>query len=285
MSKVSQETISAMGKLITGDGVKDDKPLVPYKPGFELVNFFNEFGYEDIYGDNFPSRWIYVENKLKEVNNSELLDLIIERALDPRRFIGTPFIVEEALGYINEFLRYDGLIIQKVGDLYKLQKIEKELVKIESAIFNNGEPNQEFIQEQLGKCQNKLSEDDYDGAITNSRALLEAILTEIERHLDANPPHYDGSLPKLYKRVQKLLNLDSSQQEIPDSLKQILQGLVSVISGVGSSRNIMSDAHVRRYKPSSHHAKLVVNSAKTIVDFLLGTYEYQIKKDKIHSLY
>lgn len=237
-----------------------------------------------IYGNGFPSRWIYVENKLKEINNSEILDLIIERALDPRRFIGTDFVIEEAIDYLNKFLKFDSLILKKVGDLFRLQKIDRELIEIESAFFNNGEPNQDFIREQLGKCQDKINGGDYDGSITNARALLEAVLTEIERHLDAEPPQYDGSLPKLYKRVQKLLNLDPAEKGIPDSLKQILQGLVSVIQGVSSSRNLMSDAHVRIYKPSIHHAKLVVNSSKTVVDFLLGTYEYQRKKDKIDPL-
>lgn len=49
MSKVSLETIPAIGKIITGDNVEESKSLVPYKPGFELVNFFNEFGFDDIW--------------------------------------------------------------------------------------------------------------------------------------------------------------------------------------------------------------------------------------------
>ena len=42
-------------------------------------------------------------------------------------------------------------------------------------------------------------------------------------------------------------------------------------------RNKMSDAHGVTYKPSRHHAKLAVNSAKTLADFLFDTMSYQIE--------
>jgi len=64
-------------------------------------------------------------------------------------------------------------------------------------------------------------------------------------------------------------------------LKQILTGLTSIISGLAGLRNKMSDAHVASYKPSKHHAKLAVNAAKTIVEFLLESKQYQhLTKDK-----
>ena len=64
--------------------------------------------------------------------------------------------------------------------------------------------NQVFIEEQIKKCDRKLSENDFDGAITNARSLLEAVLCDVEQEISAdNPPPYAGDLVKLYKRVQK----------------------------------------------------------------------------------
>ena len=40
-------------------------------------------------------------------------------------------------------------------------------------------------------------------------------------------------------------------------------------------RDKMGDAHVRSYKPARHHAKLAVNAAKTLLDFLYDSFEYQ----------
>ncbi|MFN5240162.1 MAG: abortive infection family protein [Aphanizomenon sp.] len=39
----------------------------------------------------------------------------------------------------------------------------------------------------------------------------------------------------------------------------------------------MSDSHVISYKQSEHHARLAVNSAKTLCNFLFNTKEYQIR--------
>ena len=112
-----------------------------------------------------------------------------------------------------------------------------------------------------------------------SNSLVEAVLVVIEKELNSNPPEYDGNLPKLYKRVQKLLNL-CPEEELDHCLKQILSGFISVVSGLATLRNIVSDAHVRTYKPAEHHARLAVNSAKTMCNFLFDTKEYQIAKNK-----
>lgn len=86
---------------------------------------------------------------------------------------------------------------------------------------------------------------------------------------------YDGDLPRLYKRVQKLLNLEPDRKDISDALRAVLSGLSSIVHGLAPLRNKMSDAHPAVFQPSRHHAKLAVNAAKTLVDFLFDTYEYQ----------
>src|SRR6202167_6851937 len=58
-----------------------------------------------------------------------------------------------------------------------------------------------FIMEQIEKCRTKMSQGDYDGAITNARSLVEAVLAAIGKEFDPNAPNYDGDVPKLNKRV------------------------------------------------------------------------------------
>jgi len=142
----------------------------------------------------------------------------------------------------------------------------------------------EFIAEQLEKCDRKLQDGDYDGAITNARSLLEAVLADIEKRLSPTPPPYDGDLSKLYKRVQKLLNLEPGQPDLADNLRQILSGMTSVVAGLGALRNRVSDAHVRTYKPDRHHAKLAINASKTMTDFLFETFEHQKRLGRIHEI-
>ena len=87
-----------------------------------------------------------------------------------------------------------------------------------------------------------MSQGDYDGAITNAWVLVEAVLAAIEKEFDPNAPDYDGDLPKLYKRVQKHLNLSPENPKISNSLKQTLTGFISIIGGLSGS--------VTRWRPA-----------------------------------
>jgi hypothetical protein len=58
----------------------------------------------------------------------------------------------------------------------------------------------------------------------------------------------------------------SAAAERQEQLRAV--GLVSIMGGIAPLRNKMGDAHVRKYKPARHHAKLAVNAAKTFLDFV-----------------
>lgn len=274
---IDSKTIEALQKLITGDPVSGGSALAPYRSGPELVGFFNQFGIEDEYGQGFPSRWMYAESCISDLNGSSHIKGVIENAVDPRAYLGSNFSIDEAVDYINQFLEFDGVKLTKNSNRYKLSSLDKEVVTFEHAILENHAPNIEFIREQNFKCKSKITNGDYDGAITNARSLLEAVLHEIEFKITRSEEKYDGDLNRLYKRVQKLLNLEPSREDISKSLKQLLTGIVSIVGGIASVRNKMSDAHARSYKPAEHHAKLAVNSVHTICMFLLESFEHQVK--------
>jgi hypothetical protein len=279
--KVEMPTIGALQKLITGDPVSSDGALAPYKSGPTLVDYFNQFGEQDEYGQGFPSRWIYAESRLSELNGKPIFAQVIETAVDPRLYLGTDFSVDDAVDYLNQFLEFDGYKLTKQGNRYRLSSLGQEIVSFEHAILGNNAPNTEFIREQTYKCKSKINSGDYDGAITNARSLLEAVLLEIEYKLIGIEPNYNGDLNQLYKKVQKLLNLEPARKDISDSLKQILTGIISIIGGIAPLRNKMSDSHARTYKPAEHHAKLAVNSVHTICMFLLDSFEYQVKSGHV----
>jgi abortive infection Abi-like protein len=281
-SRLSKVSIGAVQKAITGDRLEGDRPAIaPYLSGPKLVTFFRNFGFEDDYGEGFPSRWAYVETRLEERNGTDSLARIVEAIVQPQRFLDTPFSVDDAVGYINKFLAFDGYQLSLTGKKYRFHKIDEPTADMEARLRLASASTHEFIEEQLTKCDRKLREDDFDGAITNARSLVEAVLFEIEGQLDSGRDEYDGDLPKLFKRVQKHLRLDPSRTDISDSLRQMLSGLIGIIAGLAPLRNKMGDAHVRSYKPAKHHARLAVNAAKTVCDFLIESLEYQKTKGLI----
>jgi hypothetical protein len=113
---------------------------------------------------------------------------------------------------------------------------------------------------------------DPEGAITAARTLLESVCKHI---LDDLGVVYDEGLelPKLYKLMAKHLKL-APEQHTEEVFKQILGGCASVVEGIGSVRNKLSDAHGRgriHVKPAARHAELAVNLAGALSIFLVAT--------------
>jgi hypothetical protein len=271
--KLAARTITALGRIVTGDEM-----ISRYRSGPDLVRLFNDYGSDDVYGRGFPSRWQYAEEKLRKLNGTEALAALICEVLDPREFLGCDKEPEPAVAYLNKRLSYDGYEVVLESGLAKIRNLKGVQVKAIHPFEGSKEHAHLFIDEQIKKSEKKIQEEDYDGAITNARSLLEAVLKEVEEKLDGDAPRYDGDLPKLYKRVQKLLNLDSNRPDIDQPLKQVLSGLVNIIQGLSGLSNKMGDRHARSYRPSRHHALLICNAAKTVSNFIFDTYSYQQAK-------
>ena len=91
---------------------------------------------------------------------------------------------------------------------------------------------------------------------------------------------YDDSLDlaELYKMSAKILNMapEAHQEQI---FKQILNGVKSVVVGLGSLRNKLGDAHgksSKSYKPKERHIELAVNLSGSVALFLYKTFKAQI---------
>jgi hypothetical protein len=136
-----------------------------------------------------------------------------------------------------------------------------------------GKFNQDYINSQWSKAiERKI--DDPEGAITTARTLIETTCKYILDDLKVE--YKDGlELPKLYKLTAENLNL-APDQHTEQIFKMILSGCSTVIEGLGSLRNKLSDSHgkgISQAKPSSRHAELAVNLAGTMTTFLLETYQ------------
>lgn len=269
---LSDFTLEFLGSAIAGD-----IEGFPYRSGPQLVKFFNQFGARDVYpsGGGFPTRRIYAQDKLREINGSPVMKEVLSKALDPREFSKASLDAEKAVQNVNGNIKFDGYEVVADGLMFKVRDLSAGKVRLDASAVVPDELTQLTIDENIRKCEAKLSEGDFSGAITNARTLIEAVLIGIEKDMDANAVEYDGDLVRLYKRVQKLLNLEPDRKDISDSLRQILSGLTSIVNGLAAMRNKMSDAHAATYRPSRHHAKLAVYSATTLADFLFETRNYQ----------
>lgn len=273
--KISFRTIEAVGKIITGDG-----KISPYRSGPQLVSFFNVHGANERYGNGFPSRWLFTQDLLEKFNDTNDIKTIIEDTVDPRDYLETDFDVLAVVDNLNKYLAYDQLKLVENGMGFSVytQSGTQISTPIFSDSFKSEEVSHAYIVEQSDKCKEKLASCDFDGAITNARSMVEAVFIEILKRSDNQLAKYDGDLNKLYKEVKKQLHLDASQAGLSDTLKQIISGLSSIVTGIAGISNKMGDRHARTYKPEKHHAVLAVNTAYSLCEFLLSSQEYQDKK-------
>jgi hypothetical protein len=260
--KISPKSLKVVGQVITGDS-----KLTPYRSGPTLVQLFRQFGFQDEYGQGFPSRWKYAEEKITEMNGTQALDNLLTTVLDPVEFVEDQQQLTSVLEKLNKYLAFDGYQIQIKGKKCKITNIVDPVVQVENAC----QLTDDFVHEQFSKLDEKLRAEDLDGAITNSRSLIEGVIAEIYQRLTGESLEKSGDLRQDFKAIRQLMNL-SPDAHADETVRQILQGLNSIVSGIDSLSNQMGDRHRRRHKPQKRHAKLAVNAAKTTVDFLLDTY-------------
>lgn len=258
--KISNKVTEQLGRLIAGD-----VGSAPYLSGPKLVRFYNECGFDDVYGDGFPSRWRYSKDKIVEINGTQRLKIILEEFVDPRRFDGDEALTEKVVSEINQLIKYDGFALIKRGDLYKIADTKGNFIEPE-VVSTIGH---EFVKEQIQKCRQKIESEDFNGAITNARTLCEAVFIHIIETVEAVEVKNDGNLLSLWSRVKKALRIDLNKSEVPDFIFQILSGLSSSVNGLAGISNNASDRHANKFNTKRHHAKLAVNSTMTLCDFLI----------------
>lgn len=266
--KLSAITIEKLSEIILGENQT-------YKSGPQLVKFFNDFlSNKESYGQSFPSRKDYTQQKLEELNESDQLKKLIKEAFSLVHFDVNKILMKKNIDYFNHFLEKDGYSIKISENNYQPSII---------IVFNNGlldskniEISNKYIEEQVKKCKLKITDNDLDGAITNARSLVEAVMEFVLCTLGYEKPKHNGDLLKLYKEVKTRLNLHT-HKDMSDTIKQILSGLNSIVTGIAGLSNKISDRHAREHIPLKKHAKLAVNSSFILCDFLLAEMADQKK--------
>lgn len=174
--------------------------------------------------------------------------------------------------YVENTLKtVDGIIIMNIAkDMCLITDVVD--VEIEDKLRSD------FVDQQISKCKRKMNSLDYDGAITNARTLVEEILLSIEERNIGTRQLYDGNLQSLYKRVAKQINMYPEDNKMRNSFNEILKGFLSIISGFSGISNNIADRHATTKHPQKHHAKIAVNSAMVISEFLIESFKYQRSK-------
>jgi hypothetical protein len=284
VKKINRKTLEAISGVITGDN-----QIAPYRTANDLHAFWDDLDIpiDECDFTNVTSRFketLAVLSHYNRLDNKifDVLSKVVAEVLDYQNFldeINKEKSREEIVDFLNSYLNHSELrvVIRKNKnnrpDTYMLQKENQNII----SSVNVEMLNHDFVEDQHNKIRQKIQTEDYDGAITNARTLVEAIMQEILKRYGKGGAELEKDLDELYKLLKKEMNL-SSNADLTLVFKQILTGLQSLISGFSSLGNKMSERHATKYRPSKHHAELAANAAYTISEFLLSSYEHQSHK-------
>ena len=144
-----------------------------YRSGPQLVQFFNALGFNDSYGQGFPSRWVFTDEKLKAINGSPEIDKCIRAVLSPANFIGRINELDNHITELNKYIAFDKWKVTRNGaeiGFTKLQKIEID----ETPAVSDSED--EFLKREFKDVS--VSKAGLEGVVSD---ILQQRIREIER--------------------------------------------------------------------------------------------------------
>lgn len=265
---------------------------MPYLSGPMLCNISNKFGLSVTYSRSggAQSRWIYLDDLLvhciKNNNESNLISFLFSKAQFVDKLRGqSPKIIEFAYSHIvskviteiNSILYFGGNELAKVGTAFVVRKIGTTVTVIAPSVKII---DRSYITSLSERAMKDISEGNYDSAVTKSRTLLEEVFCYVlERKGEL--PSESGDIRKLYNQVKLLSNMHQNK-DMDKRINGLLSGLEKILSAIIEMRNKASDSHgvgVRRINILDHHARLFVNAAMTMADFILAVCEKQTKNN------
>ena len=128
-----------------------------------------------------------------------------------------------------------------------------------------------YIVSLSERAMQDVADGNFDSAITKSRTLLEEVFCYVIEKKGETPSE-SGDIGKLYSQVKSLYNMHQNK-DMDKRINGLLSGLEKIMSSIAEMRNKGSDSHgvgTKRINIEEHHARLFVNSAMTMSDFVLS---------------
>ncbi|MFV0550492.1 MAG: abortive infection family protein [Anaerorhabdus sp.] len=238
--------------------------------------------------DNFYKENIWITQEeihciRMAVKDIELLDFdktklnFLESCVDFRD-IYTHFYYDQGVYDVEDNIRdsIGKLIIYFMKNEYEVTF--KRIETIDMGSFGS------ILASDLERLEESLRSENYGNVTTLSSSILQSLYKEIcnQEDIEFNP---NDKFPKLYKKIQGKLNLFPTMYVDDEELRNFCSSIEIVNNKINEIRNIYSDSHgstndkkTKFNKIEKHHYKLIVDTTKTIVNFMIGTYFYQKNK-------
>lgn len=251
----------------------------------EICDISTRFGFPmKIIGNKSRRQYFedMLDNLIQSGRCSELLAFLFDKSQFARKLscLSTEIIDEHYNKIINIVLEKINQILYCSGNELKIidkkfiirptdTRIEIYAPSIEKIIDRN------YIAKLSKRALQDVEAGHFDSALTKSRTLLEETFLHVIEKKQKIPKN-KGDIGELYKCVRNLYNMNIDKEN-DKRIKELLSGLAKIVSAIAEMRNANSDAHglgtKRKFNIKDYHARLLVNSAMTLSDFILSVSE------------
>ena len=264
---------------------REQEISMPYLSGNDICNIATKFGYHMVYG-GIKSRWEYLKDLItfciRSERVSDLLSYLFSKPQFSTKLSGLTSehienayktITNSVIEHINGELYFGGNELVLIAGTFAIREIGKT-VSVEAPIIKI--IDRRYISNLCERALQAIETDDFDSAVTKSRTLLEEVFCYVIERKGQTPAD-KGDIKGLYNEVKKLYNMHQDK-DTDRRINMLLSGLEKILSAITEMRNKNSDSHgvgANRINIAEHHARLCVNAAVTMADFILAVSEKQ----------
>lgn len=263
---------------------------MPYLSGPQICDLSGKLGYPMRYLTNSgPSRWQYFEkllihciqyNKeeilLRELYNIENFKHILKDCSLNNIKEAYEKTIECIIEYINKELFFCGCMLCKNGENFYITPVDKPAIIVSPKIK---EISHEYIHGLIQKTEKDFQAGNYDSVLTKSRTLLEEVFCFVLQNRGVERST-SGKITDLYGQVKQLYGM-KQDKTLDKRINNLLSGLEKILTSISEMRNEQNDAHgvgSSRIRIAEHHARLFVNAAIVMADFILSVSEHQLSR-------
>ena len=154
----------------------------------------------------------------------------------------------------------------------KLVKKYKNSTSLATPTLKN--VDREYIKSISARANKDIEEGNFDEAFTKARTLIEEVFCKVIEDA-GQTPLTSGEISRLYKQVKDCYKMHPAEYD-DKRIKELLSGLEKIITSISLMRDKNGDSHglgSKRLNVKSYHARLFVNSAFVLADFILSVAE------------
>lgn len=124
--QLNAKTLEKLRVVINGD---ESLNRADYRSGPQLVAFFNDLGFNDKYGQGFPSRWAYTDDRLQAINGKPELDKCIKSVFAVFNYVGRVNELDALIADFNQYMAFDKWSVVRDNDTITFKRLDKVVVE------------------------------------------------------------------------------------------------------------------------------------------------------------